>query len=386
MVETLSHPSSSGTSGTDTLSSPKIQKIRCALIGAGWWGTTAHLPVLLRHPNAEVVAVQTRNRAKAQKVCADFGVPEACSTVEEVLALPGMQAVIIATTPNVHFDQAKAALQAGIHVLIEKPMTITWAQAEELAALAEEKKVKLAVSCPWHYTAHGIAAQKLIRAGKLGQLKMINILMTNFTLGLYQGKAWDRAFENNPELQQASAVYVAPSETAYSDPSVAGGGQIYCQVSHVLAYISYLTGRQPAEVFARFDNAGTAVDIYNSLSLKLDDGTLVSLGSHGATMLTERHYEVRIYGTEGMLLLDLWKGKMEFHTRNCETTKYPDLTPDEIYPQFAPAENFLDAIAGNAVNRSPGEVGVFSMKIIEAAVKSAATGQNVFVESKQSIL
>lgn len=383
MPEILLHPSNSV---ADELSSPPNQKIRCALIGAGWWGTTAHLPVLLRHPNAEVVAVQTRDRAKAQKVCADFGVPEACSSVEEVLAIPGLRAVIIATTPNVHFSQARAALQAGMHVLIEKPMTLTRAEAEELAALAEEKNVELAVSCPWHYTAHGIAAQQLMRERKLGQIKMINVLMTNFTLGLYQGKAWDRAFESNPELQQASTVYVAPSENAYSDPSVAGGGQIYCQVSHALAYLSFLTGRQPEEVFARFDNAGTAVDIYNSLSLKLDDGTLVSLGSNGATMLTERHYEVRIYGTEGMLLLDLWKGKMEFHTRSCEVTKYRDLGPEEIYPQFAPAENFLDAIIGTAPNRSPAEVGVFSMKVIEAAVKSAASGQNIFVEPKQSAL
>lgn len=377
MPVTFPHPS---TPETEMPSSPTTQKIRCALIGAGWWGTTAHLPVLLRHPNAEVVAVQTRDRAKAQKVCADFGVPEACSSVEEVLAIPGMQAVIIATTPNVHFSQAKAALEAGMHVLIEKPMTLTRAEAEALAALADEKNVELAVSCPWHFTAHGIAAQQLIRDGKLGQIKMINMLMTNFTLGLYQGKAWDRAFENNPELQQASTVYVAPSENAYSDPSVAGGGQIYCQVSHALAYLSFLTGRQPSEVFARFDNAGTAVDIYNSLSLKLDDGTLVSLGSNGATMLTERHYEVRIYGTEGMILLDLWKGKMEFHTSKCLITKYPDLNGEEIYPQFAPAENFLDVIAGNAVNRSPGQVGVFSMKVIEAAVESAASGQNVLLE------
>ena len=373
----------------DAVSTPKFpkpaslrapgRKIRCALIGVGWWGTSAHMPALLNHAGAELMAVHARKRDKAEKVAADFGVPMACTTIEEVLAIPGLEAVIIATTPNVHFDQARAALEAGMHVLVEKPMTLTLAEARQLEALAAEKGLVLAVACPWHFTAHGMAARELVRSGRLGQMKMISVLMTNFTLGLYQGKAWNQVFEQNPDLQKSAEaeVYVPPATNSYSDPAVAGGGQIYCQVSHAAAYLSYLTGRQPAEVFARFDNAGMAVDIYDSLSIKLDDGTLVSMASHGATMLTERHYEVRVYGTEGMILLDLWKGKMEFHSRDCEITRYPDLAGEEIYPLFSPTENFIDAIAGTAPNVSPGEIGVFSMRVIEAAVASAATGRNM---------
>ena len=356
-----------------------LKPIRCALIGVGWWGTSAHMPALLKHAGAELVAVHARQRDKAEKVAADFGVPMACTTIGEVLAIPGLEAVIIATTPNVHFEQARAALEAGLHVLVEKPMTLTLAEARQLEALAQKNGVVLAVACPWHFTAHGLAAREIVRSGRLGQMKMISVLMTNFTLGLYQGKAWDHVFEQNPELQKSAEVYVPPATNSYSDPAVAGGGQIYCQVSHAAAYLSYLTGRQPAEVFARFDNAGMAVDIYDSLSLKLDDGTLVSMASHGATMLTKRHYEVRVYGTEGMILLDLWRGKMEFHSRDCQITRYPDLSEEEIYPLFAPTENFIDAIAGTAPNVSPGEIGVFSMRVIEAAVASAASGRNVIL-------
>ncbi len=375
MPETLAAPVTDS-KFRSTLRAPN-RGICCALIGAGWWGTSAHMPALLKHPGADLVAVHDRSREKAEKVSADFGVPMACATLDEVLAIPGLEAVIIATTPNVHFDQARAALEAGMHVLVEKPITLTLAEARVLEELANEKGLVLAVACPWHFTAHGKAARELVRSGCLGEMKMISVLMTNFTLGLYQGKAWDHAFEQNPELQKSAEVYVPPATNSYSDPSISGGGQIYCQVSHAAAYLSYLTGRQPAEVFARFDNAGMAVDIYDSLSIKLDDGTLVSMASHGATMLTERHYEVRVYGTEGMILLDLWKGKMEFHARDCQITRYPDLSEEEIYPLFAPTENFIDAILGNAPNVSPGDIGVFSMQIIEAAVASAASGRNI---------
>jgi predicted dehydrogenase len=138
-----------------------------------------------------------------------------------------------------------------------------------------------------------------------------------------------------------------------------------------------LTGRQPAEVFARFDNADTTVDIYDALNIKLDDGTLVSIASHGATMLSRRHYEVRVYGTEGMLLMELWKGTMEFHDRQCNVHTYPDIPEADVYPMYAPASNLVDVALGRAPNGSPATLGLFAMKITEAACQSARAGVNV---------
>ena len=296
-----------------------------------------------------------------------------------MLALPDLDAVVVSSIPTLHYAQTKAALERGLHVLIEKPMTITVAEAAELVALAEQQGVQFVISCPWHFTAHGIEARKLIRDGALGRLKMISVLMTNFTAGLYLGLPWEKVFGNNPTLQNAATPYLVPGQSSYSDPQIAGGGQIYCQVSHPAAYLGFLTGRQPAEVFARFADAGTTVDVYDTLNLKLDDGTLVSLASTGATMLSERHYEVRVYGTDGMLLLELWKGKLEFHDLKCHVTRYPDLAEEDIYPMGAPAENLIDCLTGKAENGSPASLGVAAMKIIEAACESVREGQNVSI-------
>ena len=358
----------------------RVDKVRCAIIGAGWWGTTAHIPALLEHPGAELVAVQRRDAARAAKIAADFGIPHSCTTVEEVLTIEGLNAVVISSTPNVHYAQAKAALERGLHVLIEKPMTITAAEAAALVELAHRKNLQFLISCPWHFTAHSLEAQRLIREGALGPLKMISVLMTNFTLGLYQGLPWDQVFGHNETLQNSAQPYETPGLVSYSDAGVAGGGQIYCQVSHAAAYLGYLTGRNPAEVFARFDNGDTAVDIYDTLNIKLDDGTLVSVASTGATMLSERNYEVRIYGTKGMIFLELWKGKMEFHDIECNVRKYPDIPEDDIYPMFEPAKNLVDCILGQAKNLSPADHGLFSMRVIEAACQSVATNNNVVIE------
>jgi predicted dehydrogenase len=353
--------------------------VRCAVVGAGWWGTTAHVPALRRHPAAELVAVQNPDPALAKKIAADFNIPHACRTFQEVLEIPDLNAVVISSTPNLHFEQIKAALERGLHVLVEKPMTFTAAQAREVVALAEKRGLHLLISCPWHYTAHASEAQRLIRTGSLGRMKMISVLMTNFTLGLYQAQPWEKVFGSNPTLQNAASPYLKPSQSSYSDPAIAGGGQIFCQFSHVGAYLDFLTNCRAAEVFARFDNAGTDVDVYDALSIKLEDDTLISVATHGAPMLSDRQFELRVYGTEGMILMDLWKGTMEFHDRRCNVTRFPDVHEADVYPLYAPAENLVDVVVGTAPNRAPGTCGVSAMEMIEAACVSAREGRNVSI-------
>lgn len=354
--------------------------VRCAVIGAGWWGTTTHIPALLRHPKAELVAVHHRDNATAKKIATDFGIPRDVSSVEEILAIDEIDAVVISSTPNVHYQQAKACLDRGLHVLIEKPMTFTANEARELVTLAAQRNVHFLISGPWHYTQHAIEAQQLIRTNALGQIKMIGVLMTNFCLGFFRGVPWDQIFGDAETFETASSPYLKPESHAMSHPSVAGGGQIYNQISHVAAHLTFLTGQDPVEVFARFDNYDTSVDVYNTLNVKLDGGTLVSIASTGATMQTERNYEVRVYGTEGMLFMELWKGTMQFYTVDGHVRDYPNLPDDAIYPKAAPTENLVDTVLGDAPNRSPATLGYSAMKLIEAACKSAHSGENVIIQ------
>ncbi|MDA0336759.1 MAG: Gfo/Idh/MocA family oxidoreductase [bacterium] len=353
------------------------QTVGCAVVGAGWWGTEAHIPAIIRHPRATLLAVQKRTREAAEKVAEDFGVPFACTTLDEVLAVAGLDAVVISSTPNAHYPQAMAALEKGCHVLIEKPMTMTAAQAEQLLHVAEKQGVHFLISCPWHYTARNIEARRLIQTGALGQLKMISVLMTNFCGGLYRQQPWEELFGDGDAFESASAPYQRPGRESYSDPAVAGGGQIYCQVSHVAAHLAFLTGARAIEVFARFDQGGTQVDVYDTLNIKLDNGALVAIASTGATMLSERNYEVRIYGEQGMLHMELWQGTMAYHDGSGKVRSYPALDDSSAYPIHAPAQNLIDLILGEAENGRQMFLGAMAMDVIEAACTSVATGRNV---------
>jgi predicted dehydrogenase len=350
-----------------------MKKIRIGVIGAGWWATSAHIPAIKSRPDAELVAVQSREREKAEKVARDFGAKHACTTVEELLAIPGLDAVIVSSTPNVHYAQAKAALERGLHVLLEKPMTFTAAEAHELVKLAARKKLQLLISCPWHFTAHGIEAQRLIQSGALGEIKMISVLMTNPLDKLLKGI-------NTSPTHGMDNVYVEPRPGSYNNPAIAGGGQIYCQVSHAAAYLTFLTGLHPAEVFAHFENAGSVNDIYDALTVKMENGALVTIASTGATPLAERNYEIRVFGSKAILQLELWRGTMTLIDFADKRTDFPALAADDIYPSQAPALNLIDAVLNPANNRSPGTLGLASMEIIEAACQSARTGRNILIQ------
>jgi predicted dehydrogenase len=347
-------------------------KIKCGVIGAGWWATFAHIPALLRHPNAELIAIQKRNRQEAQKVADDFGIPIACTTASELLAIDGLQAVVVSSTPNLHYEHASAALALGKHVLIEKPMTLTAAEAVELVEMARSRGTQFLISCPWHYTAHASEAQRLVRNGDLGEVRMISVLMTNPISHLLRGDGTQPTH---------GTPYMHPRKGTYSDPQVAGGGQIYAQVCHAAAYLTFLTGARPTEVFARFHNDGEALDIYDALNLRMDDSSIVTIASTGATSLERRDFEVRVFGTKGMLFLDLWRGRLEFVPLVGEPRAYPDLEEEAIYPHLAPALNLIDSILDPSRNQSPATLGVAAMEVIEAACRSAKSGDSVRVSS-----
>jgi predicted dehydrogenase len=351
------------------------KRIKCGVIGAGWWATYAHIPALLAHPAANLVAIQTRDLDEARKIANDFGVPMACVTAAELLAIEGIEAVVVSSSPNLHYEHALAALELGKHVLVEKPMTMTAAEASRLVEIAQERDLQFLISCPWHYTAHATEAQRLVRGGQLGSVRLISILMTNPISHLLRGSGTEPTHGNGTH-------YVHPRPGTYSDPKIAGGGQIYTQVSHVAAYLTFLTGCWPAEVFARFHNDGEALDIYDILSLRMTDGSLVSIASTGATSTSRRDFELRVFGTKGMLFMDLWRGQMEFDAMTGERRVYPQLAEKEIYPHMAPAMNLIDSILDPSANVSPAIFGQAAMDVVEAACNSAESGLDIDVSSK----
>ena len=167
--------------------------IRIGVIGYGYWG-----PNIVRNlrgvDGCEVATVCDRSRAALKRVAQAY--PDVATTTDasDLMTSPKIDAVAVVTPVNTHFDLAKAALQHGKHVFIEKPFTATTAQAEQLIELAERRHLKIMVDHTFLFTGAVRKIRQLIDEGVLGDIYYYD--STRVNLGLFQHDVsviWDLA-------------------------------------------------------------------------------------------------------------------------------------------------------------------------------------------------
>lgn len=146
-----------------------IPSLRWGIIGPGWIAER-FVHSLKTYSRQQVVAVASRSQAKAERVAAEWGIPQAYGQVEEMLARPDIDAVYIATPHNHHFPDGMQALKAGKHVLIEKPFALNLGEGRELQAEAA-RQGKLALEAMWcDYAPKYDVIRQLLEDGALGDL------------------------------------------------------------------------------------------------------------------------------------------------------------------------------------------------------------------------
>src|SRR5581483_4766071 len=149
-----------------------MKPIKTAIFGTGFMGRV-HLEAVQRVESVEAAAIFGRNADTAERLAAGFSVPKATSDYRGVLRDPAIDAVHICTPNAQHFSMAKEALQAGKHVLCEKPLTTTVAEAEELVALAARNQLRNCVCHNLRYYPVVQQMRRLREAGELGDILVV---------------------------------------------------------------------------------------------------------------------------------------------------------------------------------------------------------------------
>jgi predicted dehydrogenase len=144
-----------------------LDTLKVALIGYGYAGKTFHAPLIDNIPGLELVAVCSSDPAK---VLTDYPTLPVSTSLEELLSQDEIDVVVIATPNNTHFELARSALLAGKHVVVDKPFTVTVAQALELKGLAEKEELVLSVFHNRRWDADFLTLREVIASGKLGEL------------------------------------------------------------------------------------------------------------------------------------------------------------------------------------------------------------------------
>lgn len=331
--------------------------ITVGVIGCGYWG-----PNLIRNfaenEGAELRWICDADARRLEKVARRYPSAHTATDFRELLADPRLDSVVVATPVSTHYAFARAALEAGKHVLVEKPFTASVREAEELIALAEAHKLALMVDHTFIYTGAVRRIKELVTNGEMGDLLYFDSVRIN--LGLFQhdmNVVWD----------------LAPHDLSIMD-HVVGRAPVALMAtgsSHIEPGIENI-----AYVQLRFDDSMIANFHFNWLSPVKIRRTLIA-GSRRMIVYDdiEPTEKVRVYDSGvdraavGADEEETYKTLVSYRTGDVWV---PKLDPTEAL-RYVCAE-FLDSIKHSRPSVSDGAAGLRVVRLLEAAQVSINEG------------
>jgi predicted dehydrogenase len=345
-----------------------MAKLRLGVIGAGSWAVSSHLPNLARRDEVEFVAVARKGADMLEKIRADFGFAHASEDYRDVLDA-GVDICLVASPTGLHHEHAKAAMEAGAHVLVEKPFTIAPADAWDLVDTAARLDRHVVVAFGWNYKPMVRDLKRRMDERGIGEIEQVAIQMASVT----------RELLSNTGAYPDAAPETIPEQRTWTDPAVSGGGYGQAQLSHALGLALWLTGLRGESAFALMSAPLDApVELHDAIALRYRGGAIGTL-SGGSCHLgaggNKHQLEVRAIGSDGQVQIDvereiswLWRADGEYR---------PELAQDAgAYDCDGPPDTLVDLALGREVeNHSPAELAARTVEILDAAYRSARTGR-----------
>lgn len=341
------------------------------VIGAGTWAIAAHLPGFAARDDVTPLIVCRRDEAVLGEVQRMFGFPRATTDWRDVIdARPDL--VVLTGPVGMRAAQARAALEAGCHVLAEKPFTVDPADAWALGALARERGRVLMLCYAWNEMGIVEAGRRLLlEDGGVGIIEHVSVTMSTVVRDLL---LHGRTYVDIP-------IDAPPRPETWSDPGTSGGGYGQGQLTHGLGLLFRLIPQRATAVTA-FTGApsGPSVELHDAIALRLEGG-VVGVVSGAAlppgTFGDQHQLQVRVTGDRGQVLVDLDRPLVRRSRATDDVTI--ELSVDDITWSFQRVvDRFVDLAQGRTVeNRSPAELGARVVEVLDGMYRSAASGAPV---------
>jgi predicted dehydrogenase len=315
-----------------------------------------------------------------------FPMEVATTEVDDLLAR-GCDGVIVASPHTRHREHAEAALRAGAHVLVEKPMTVTPDDALAVAGTARAEGRVVSLAYGWNYSPIGVWAADVAADGALGELHSISGHMASALVHMFSGAGgYGVVTLDGYDFETSPDTWARPD---------AGGGYLYGQVSHQLGLALQLVRSEPEVVYAQMNLLPNGVDIDVAVTVRFADGVLGSFTGHGRLPWGTRYpFEFRLAGEQGVMTLDFERERADVTLvdgANADAAggrdafegtgrdMWLDVGPgDGVYTCDGPAQFLVDLCNGREpLDRAPVDVGVRAIVIMDAAVRSARSGRPV---------
>lgn len=360
--------------------------ISVGLVGTSWWSDTVFLTPLQDHPAGKIVAICGRNRERAQEIADKWHIPHVYTDYNAMIESGKIEAIIIAA-PNVsHYPMTMKALEAGLHVICEKPLGLTYGEAKTMADLAEQKGVKHFVPFTWRFIPTSRYVKELLEGGYIGKPYHLNMRwQASFGRGSDYQWRYNKAIAGSGVLGDLGSHFIDLASWYFG------------KISSVSCQLGYF-GQRPA-----LDPQGQAYEVADDVALLLlqfENGALGSL--HLSVVADEPHnpQTMEFHGADGTLYSQFDFGTTQQVLGKKESDEnIAELTiPDRIWQevnrensldtiinllaqQNVMGRGFITAIAEDKPVKPDFHDGASAQRVIDAALKSYAERRWIDVDS-----
>jgi predicted dehydrogenase len=330
------------------------------VVGLGVWGEN-HLKAYGGVPGCQVVGVCDLVADLARQRAEQYGIPFWTTDYRELLTRPGLDAVSIVTPDFAHYEVALAAARAGKHLLVEKPLATSLAEAQSLAQAAEQADVLLMVDFHNRWNPAFAAARRAVEQGEVGEVQMVSLLLN------------DTLWVPTEMLSWASRSSVA-----------------WFLASHLADLARWLTGQEVVRVYAVARSRVLAArgvdtpDFFQSL-LEMEGGAVVHLENCWIMANSQPNLfdlKMELFGAEGSLYVDMATHRM-MQKYTAGGGDYPDMAVvQEIQGRYCgfgieSIRHFARCVLGREQPLISPRDAVENVRIVAALHESAQTGQPV---------
>ena len=324
------------------------EKLRLGVIGAGL-KAAEYAASWARMPEIEFVALADTipsSRQRLVDVCVAAGAPapQSFDDYREMLAScrDELDIVYVSTPHAFHGEQAKAVVEAGLDLFLEKPMVTTVAEAEQLIAAQKKSGVTVVTAFQGGLSPLVIDTRKRALAGEFGDLIAISGMIW---------ESWSSNYDGHWKQQ----------------PEISGGGFMFDTGAHMMNTVCLLANSDFESVSAYMNKHGKKVDIATAVSARLKNGALATLTAAGEGPPGCASY-ITFFYSKAIVRIDAWGGWREISVgRNAEPREEAEILGN-------PMKNFLAIRAGTMENTGSVEMGLRFARLWDAIKESAAAG------------
>ena len=350
------------------------EKLRIGIIGIGMFAVYNHVPQLRATGRAAVVACARRNPQRLAMAQQVLQIERGYTDWRQMLEEEPLDAVVVRTPHNAHVEPTLAALERGLHVLVDKPMALTSAEAWAMVEAAEKANRVLMVSGSRPEGKWQMVKQQ-IQAGLIGRVQQMNWAVSTY-------RRWFWETEGIPTDTFALFDTIGMPREFYGDwqgwhrdPTQMGGGAFVDLGIYQLDLLLWLAGAPAKEVVAFTKNAGLAVESFVNLQARLTNDVLVTMTFADAVpqSILSLDQHLMIVGDQGVLTDDA-EGTIWLHRDN-QHRKLEVAVPDTSM-----SAAFLATILDGKPNLSPAHEAAYTVELMEATYRSANEGKIIHIE------